>query len=115
MEELDRSIAYRAAIRRHVCSPCLDGRGDGSCGLSGRACALDAHLPRIVEVLMAVDSPRMDEYVAAIEAEICPGCELRGSGERCRVSEQGDCALAAYLPLVVDAVEEVRQGLHPAL
>ena len=106
---MDRSIAYRDAIRRRVCSPCLDGRGDGTCGLSGRTCALDVHLPRIVEAILAVDSTRMDDFIAAIEAEICAGCESRGSGGACRLRDQGDCALATYLPLVVDAVEEVHQ------
>jgi hypothetical protein len=108
---MDRSAAYRDAIRRRVCSPCLDGRGDGTCGLSGRACALDVHLPRVVEAILAVDSHRMDDFIAAIEAEICADCESPGSGGTCRLREQGDCALSTYLPLVVDAVGEVRQSL----
>ena len=106
---MDRSIAYRDAIRRRVCSPCLDGRGDGACGLSGRTCALDEHLPRIVEAILAVDSTRMDDFIAAIEAEICSGCGSRGPGGACRLRDQGECALATYLPLVVGAVEEVHQ------
>lgn len=111
MDEDNRSAAYRDAIRRRVCAPCLDGRGDGTCGLSGRTCALDVHLSRIVETIAAIDSPRMDEFVAAIEAQVCPGCEPHGADGSCRVREQGDCALATYLPLVVDAVEEVRGRL----
>jgi hypothetical protein len=106
---MDLFAVYWDAIRRRVCAPCLDGRGDGTCGLSGRACALDVHLPRIVEALLRVDSSRMDDFITVIETEICAGCESRGSGSTCRLREQGDCALATYLPLVVDAIEEVQQ------
>ncbi len=111
MDERDRYTAYRDAIRRRVCAPCLDGHGDGSCGLSGRACALDLHLPRIIEAILAVRSTRMDEFVAAIEAQICTTCEAHGPGPECPLRAEGDCALATYLPLVVDAVEEVNGTL----
>ena len=40
-----RFAAYADALRREVCRSCLDGRGDGSCGLTSRACPLDAQLP----------------------------------------------------------------------
>jgi hypothetical protein len=108
MTEDERYVAYRDAIRRRVCSPCLDGRGEGSCGLTGRTCAIEAHLPAIIETIMNVDSDRMVDYVVAIEAQVCGKCEERGSSGECRLRDSGDCALAAYLSLVVDAVEEVR-------
>lgn len=105
-DELER--AYREAIRRHVCTPCLDGRGDGTCGLSGRTCAIEAHLPTVVGAVLAVDSDHMADYVEAIEGQVCPRCEEREVSGACRVRKSGDCALAAYLSLVVDAVNEVR-------
>jgi hypothetical protein len=108
MTEDERYVAYRDAIRRRVCAPCLDGRGDGFCGLTGHTCAIEAHLPDIVETVMAVDSDRMVDYVVAIEARVCGKCEQRGPSGECRLRDSGDCALAAYLSLVVDAVEEVR-------
>jgi len=111
MGETDRYTAYRDAIRRRVCAPCLDGHGDGTCGLSGRACALDLHLPRILEAILAVRSTRMDEFVAAIEAQVCTACQMHGPGPECALRTEGDCALATYLPLVVDAVEEVNGTL----
>ena len=111
MEERDRYTAYRDAIRRRVCTPCLDGHGDGTCGLSGRTCALDVHLPRIIEAILAVESRRMDAFVAAIEAQICTTCASHGPGPECLLRDQGDCALATYLPLVVDAVAEVNGKL----
>ena len=100
---------FRDAIQKRVCSVCLDQRDDGSCGLSHRSCAIEAHLPRIVEAVAAIESDRMDEYVAAIEAEVCAHCE-DGPGPVCRLRERGECALDTYLYLVVEAVEEVVKG-----
>lgn len=99
---------YLDAIRRKVCSVCLDRRDDGSCGLSHRTCAIEVHLPRVVETVLRIESDRIDEYVAAIEAEVCGRCES-GQGERCENREKGECALNTYLFLVVEAVQDVRR------
>ena len=99
--------AYMAAIRRHVCGVCLDARDDGSCGLSGRVCAIEAHLPRLVDAILATNSRRMDEYYDAIQAQVCSGCQYQEEEGRCVLSARGDCALETYLPLVVDAIESV--------
>ena len=109
MDSDGRREAYMEALRRHVCAVCLDGRGDGSCGLNGRHCALEVHLPRVVEVIAAVQSNRMDDYIKAIESQICGVCELGEPGANCRLRNAGECALASYLSLVIDAVEEVNQ------
>lgn len=100
--------AYWEAIRSHVCSVSLDQADDGGCGLHGRVCAIEAHLPRLVEVLSSIDSPRMDEYVASVEREICGACEHQDAAGLCGLREEGECALYAYLPLVVEAIEDVR-------
>lgn len=100
---------YIDALRRQVCAVCLDGRGDGSCGLTRRRCALDAHLPRVLEAIADVKSNRMHDYVEAIESEVCSSCDQLGHDGGCRLRSLGECALATYLSLVVDAVEEARQ------
>jgi hypothetical protein len=102
-----RSEALWAAIRRHVCGVCLDRADDGSCGLRGRTCAIERHLPILVEVLSRVQSPRMDEYVDAVEREICGTCPEQDRVGRCRTRDHVECALYAYLPKVLDAVEDV--------
>jgi hypothetical protein len=100
--------AYWDAIVRRVCSVCLDQATDGSCGLPRRTCALQGHLPLIVQTIASIQSDRMDDYVAAIEAQVCARCaECEGPGA-CRVRDKGECALSAYLSLVVDAIEEVK-------
>ena len=103
----ERSREYLEAIRLKVCSVCLDSRDDRTCGLSGRVCAIEKHLPRLVEVLSEIDSPRMDDYVAAIRAQVCASCDQQDDSGRCDLRAQAACALDAYLSLVVDAVEEV--------
>jgi hypothetical protein len=100
---------YRDAIRRRVCDPCLDGTDDGSCG-TGRLCAIDVHLPGVVDAIMAVDSDRIADYMTAIEAQVCWDCERREPSGDCHLRDSGDCALAAYLSLVVDAVGDVKNG-----
>jgi hypothetical protein len=105
----NRYELFRDAIRRRVCSSCLDQRDDGTCGLSHRTCAIEAHLPGIVEAIAGVDSDRMDDYITAIEAQVCSECE-NGPGLVCSLRKHGDCALDTYLYLVVDAVEDIVKG-----
>lgn len=108
MAQEKRYQAYWEAIRRRVCAVCLDSRDDGSCGLGGgRTCAIEVHLPRLVEALLSVRSGRMDEYAAALDAEVCSRCREQGANGRCRLRDGGECALSIYLPLVVDAIDEV--------
>ena len=109
----ERYQAYWDAIRRHVCGVCLDQADDGSCGLTRRVCALEMHLPALVNALVSVRSDRMDEYVAAIEAQVCSHCPEQNAQGRCRLRDAACCALSSYLPLVVDAVEEVHGSLRP--
>ena len=107
----ERHQAIWAALRNTVCAVCLDRKDDGSCALSGgRTCGLEAHLPRILEVVQTVHSSRMDEYVEAIRQRVCAVCEQDAQGV-CRAREDGECALDAYLPLVVDALEEAERIL----
>jgi len=112
----DRYQAYMDAIRRRVCAVGLDKRDDGSCHLAGgRLCAIEAQLPRVVEAVLAVRSTRMDDYVDAVKDQICAGCRGQDQQGQCSLRESGECALWTYLPLLVDAVEEVTQGLGPGL
>jgi len=110
-----RYDAYRDAIRARVCSVCLDRADDGSCHLAGgRLCALETHLPRLIEAVLAVRSDRMDEYVDAVKSQVCGACSGRDPDDHCPFRGVAECALWTYLPLVVDAVEEVRHGASSA-
>jgi hypothetical protein len=103
--------AYWDAIQRRACAVCLDVADDGSCGLpTGRTCALPAQLPAIVEAILLVQSDRMDDYVTAIEAAVCGRCPEQDAAGDCHRRDGGTCGLYTYLPLVVDAIEEVKAG-----
>jgi hypothetical protein len=105
----DAYSAYWQAIQRRVCAMCLDAADDGTCGLGrARVCALEERLPHVVEAILGVHSDRMDEYVAAIEALICADCRERDAQGGCTRRDRGECGLYTYLPVVVDAIEEVR-------
>ena len=52
----------------------------------------------------------MDEDVEAIRQRVCVACEQDAQGV-CRLRNDGACALDAYLPLVVEAIEEAQRTL----
>lgn len=111
----ERYQVYLDAIRRKVCSICLDQRDDGTCGLTKeRICGIEAHLPRVVDAVLSIESDRMDEYVDAIRAQVCGSCENQTGDGYCRYRDRRECALDAYLFLVVEAIEEVKgiNSLH---
>jgi hypothetical protein len=95
-----------------VCSVCLDGTGDGTCRLTGtRLCAVDEYLPRLVAAVRDVRAGREAAYSAAVEARVCSECIHRSTGsEGCALRRDGRCALAIYLPLLVEAIERVDGG-----
>ena len=104
-------LAYWNAIQERTCAVCLDVADDGTCGLPrARTCALPAQLPTIVEAILRVKSDRMDDYVTAIENAVCANCAEPDEQGRCGLRDQGACALYTYLPLVVDAIEDVKRG-----
>lgn len=103
--------AYWDAIQRRACAVCLDVANDGTCGLPiGRTCALPANLPTIVTAILGVASDRMDDYVTAIERAVCAQCAEQEVDGSCRLRDRAECGLYTYLPLVVDAIEEVKAG-----
>jgi len=110
MSPEDGYRAYREAIRRRVCAVCLDSADDGSCSLaSARSCAIEKLLPRLVEAVLEVRrAGHHDAYAAAIEARVCSHCPDRDALGQCHLRRDGRCALAVYLPLIVEAIEDVR-------
>jgi hypothetical protein len=105
-----RYETFLAAIQRRVCTVCLDQKDDGSCGLRGRTCAIEQHLPGVVQVVSAIDSDHMDDYVTALESQVCGQCPQQDDSGHCGLREKGECALHAYLSLVVDAIQDVREA-----
>lgn len=104
----DPYLPYREAVRRRVCAVCLDGTDASACGLEGaQRCPLDELLPRLVEAIRDVRRNRDDAFAAAVEAHVCGRCEHRDGYGLCHLRRDGRCAVALYLPLVVEAVDAV--------
>ena len=109
-KEEDEYKLYREALRRRVCAICLDGADNGACALSGPAlCAIDEHLPRLVEAILGVRTRQDDAYSAAVEAKVCSHCSHRDGLGLCRLRRDGRCTVSVYLPLVVEAIDEVER------
>lgn len=102
---------YREAVRRRVCAVCLDGNDDAGCGLVGAPrCALEELLPRLVDAVREVRLRHHDAFAAAVEARVCGHCDHRDGFGLCRLRRDGRCAVVLYLPLVVEAIDEVDAG-----
>jgi len=103
----DRQTA-REAMRLRVCPLCLDGGEGGVCRLEAeRPCPLDTHLQQIVDTILSVRSRRIGDYLDAVERAVCGPCQARAGDAGCRPRERGECSLYLYLPLVIEAIEDV--------
>jgi hypothetical protein len=106
---MDRIEVFRQTLKDRVCGICFDRNNDGTCGLpESRTCAIEGHLPEIVEAIEAVESFDMTPYVERIRSEVCPNCNQDELG-RCVFRENFDCSVDNFLMLVVDAIEEVKK------
>ena len=96
-----------AIVRERICSVCTSRALGGACGLERPAtCALFQMFPQVARAIGSVKSGDIRDYIEAIRRQVCSSCPGQDSGGRCETRQQVQCALDAYLLLVVDAVEE---------
>ena len=94
-------------VRDRICSVCTSRAFTGACGLENPAtCALFQMFPQVARAIGSVTSGDIRDYIEAIRRQVCSGCTGQDSAGRCETRQQVQCALDAYLLLVVDAVEE---------
>jgi len=111
-DNLSREALWEA-LRRRVCSVCLDRRDDGTCGRGGEiGCALDEQLELVASALSASRGQPLEARARAIEEQVCRHCSGPDHGGSCRLGERGECAVRDYLPLIARVVDEVE--LEPA-
>jgi hypothetical protein len=100
---------YEEAIRSRVCAQCIERTGRGVCGTDAwDECALNRHLPEIVEIVRTLGSDSLHDYVHELHNVVCVSCKDNLDG-RCSLREHQTCALDQYFPLVVQAVREVHE------
>jgi hypothetical protein len=107
-----------AIIRNRICGVCTDRNADGECGREAPVtCALFRLFPEVAQAIQTVESDDINPYIEAIRRTVCSVCADQAADGSCETRQQVQCALDAYLVLVVDAIEEAtgktfdRQGL----
>lgn len=105
---MDRSLEdLEAIVRRKICGVCSDRTVDGQCGLDEPStCALFALFPQVAKAIESTDSDDIQDYIQAIRANVCSVCVSQAADGTCETRRQVQCALDAYLVLVVEAIEE---------
>src|ERR1039458_7397531 len=119
---MDRSLAeLESIVRNRICKVCTERTVDGQCGLEEPSgCALFRLFPQVAQAIQSVKSDDIQLYIDAIRRNVCAVCAEQARDGSCETRQQVQCALDAYLLLVVDAIEEAtgktfdRHGLGDA-
>ena len=117
---MQRSLAeLETIVRDKICGVCSDRTVDGTCGLEQpSACALFRLFPQGAKAIQSVQSEEINDYIQAIRANVCTVCNEQLADGSCEQRHQVQCALDAYLLLIVDVIEEAtgkkfdRDALH---
>ena len=95
-------------LQEAICPSCIECNVYGKCDLWDLdGCPISAHFPQLVEVVEAVDSNLVSDYVQPIRDNVCSTCKniLSSEGD-CDVRHDGRCALDSYLPLILDVIDD---------
>ncbi len=94
-------------VRNKVCKLCTERTVDGECGLEEPSgCALFRLFPQVALAIQSVESDDVGPYIDAIRRNVCSVCNEQAPDGSCETRQIVQCALDAYLLLVVDAIEE---------
>ena len=119
---MDRSLVeLEAIVRNRICKLCTERTIDGECDLeSPSSCALFRLFPQVAQAIQSVQSDDIVPYIEAIRRNVCSVCQDQADDGSCENRRQVQCALDAYLLLVVDAIEEAtgktfdKTSYHPS-
>ena len=96
-----------AIVRKKICGVCTSRSVEGACGLENpSSCAVFQLFPQVAQAIRSVSSDNIHDYIEAIRRQVCSICADQDASGRCETRQQVQCALDAYLLLVVDAIEE---------
>lgn len=100
-------VELEAIVRDRICRVCTSRTIHGDCGLENpSSCALFQLFPQVAKAIQSVESDDIQQYVDAIRQQVCTVCADQDAAGSCETRQQVQCALDAYLLLVVDAIEE---------
>jgi hypothetical protein len=105
---MGRSLAeIEAIVRNKICKVCTSRTVNGTCGLEEPSgCALFHFFPQVASAIGSVESDDINDYIEAIRCQVCRLCTDQDATGYCETRQQVQCALDAYLLLVVEAIEE---------
>ena len=105
---MDRTLAeLEDLVRNRICGVCSDRKTDGTCGLEQPGqCALFRLFPQVAQAIQSTHSDNLEEYIGAIRRNVCSICTAQDDDGSCGLRQEVQCALDAYLLLVVEAIEE---------
>jgi hypothetical protein len=105
---MDRSLAeLEGIVRKRICGVCTERTTAGECGLEEpSSCALFRLFPQVAQAIQSVSSDDIHQYIEAIRGSVCSVCHEQERDGSCESRQMVQCALDAYLLLVVDAIEE---------
>ncbi|HUE22993.1 MAG TPA: hypothetical protein VMQ86_15010 [Bryobacteraceae bacterium] len=106
--DMERTLAELEELVRHrICGVCSDRKMDGTCGLEEPGqCALFRLFPQVADAIRSTHSDDIEDYINAIRRNVCMVCTAQDSDGSCGPRQAVQCALDAYLLLVVEAIEE---------
>ena len=112
---MNRSLSeIEAIVRTRICRVCTERAVDGQCGLEEpSSCALFRLFPDVARAIQTVQSDDIQDYIAAIRHNVCSVCSAQAEDGSCETRRRVQCALDAYLILVVDAIEEATGKTFP--
>ena len=110
---LKNRLLYEEAVKKYVCEHCEDLDEKGVCQTKDpEGCGVFRNLSELVRIARGLHELSIEPYVQAVREHVCSKCKNASqSGERCEIRSQLDCGLDRYLPLVIDAIEEVDRKL----
>ena len=92
---------YRQAIRKKVCEHCVDWGQNGRCVLaSDHPCGIEIYLEKIVDVVHAVHSGNVKDYVDVLRKKVCIDCRNEKADHTCELRTAADCGLDRFFELV---------------
>ncbi len=96
-----------ALVRTRVCAVCTGRNAEGACTLNPpESCALFDLFPLVAQAILATESDRVEDYMQAIQENVCSVCLDQGIDGVCPRRTGVQCALNTHMVQIVEAIEE---------
>ncbi|MCF8267827.1 MAG: hypothetical protein K9I69_07060 [Ignavibacteriales bacterium] len=99
---------YLEAIRKNVCSLCIDSDENGNCTLNEKErCAVELFLPKIIETIRKAETDDLTLQYRALKDHVCRECRVKEGSDKCYLKEDANCSLDRYYHIIVETVLQV--------